>query len=121
MESFGLYLKREREMRNISLDEISHVIKVSSSKLEAIENDDLSLLPALPFVKGFIKAYAQHIGLDPDDTVLRFEQYLRDIEAMEEKDAVYKGLVSKKDEVQPDYSRIVIPIALIVFFFAFTF
>ena len=77
MATIGAYLRRERELRGISLEEVAGATKISIRLLEALESDDHSALPPPVFVKGFIRAYAQHIGLDPEDAVLRYEDYLR--------------------------------------------
>jgi transcriptional regulator with XRE-family HTH domain len=73
-DSLGNWLRRERLMREISLAEIAEVTRVPRASLEAIEADDYQRLPAPTFVKGFLRAYAGHIGLDPDDVLLRYEE-----------------------------------------------
>lgn len=75
VQSFGEYLKRERELREISLREISDDTKVSFRYLEALEEDNESPLPAPVFIKGFIRSYAQYVGLDPDEALLRYQEY----------------------------------------------
>ena len=76
-ESFGRYLVRERELRGMSLAQIADQTRINASNLRALEQDDLSRLPARVFVLGHIRAYAQAIGLNQDDAVLRFEEYLQ--------------------------------------------
>ena len=85
METVGQYLKRERELRNISLNEISTATRIRENLLAAIEEDRHDLLPAPVFVKGFLVAYGKHIGLDPDDVVLRYESDLKELLGSEEK------------------------------------
>ena len=51
MESIGAYLKRQREMRKISLEEISQTTKISLQCLKALEADDLDALPGSIFAK----------------------------------------------------------------------
>ena len=72
MESFGTYLKGERELRKISLDEISRATKIRRAILEAIENDQGEALLPEAVVKGFIKTYARHIGLDPKEVMTTY-------------------------------------------------
>ena len=79
MESPGEYLKREREMRGVSLEDISHTTKIRVGLLAAIEKNDFDALPATPFVKGFIQAYCKYLGLDEHDALLRYEAYIRSI------------------------------------------
>lgn len=73
-ESFGHYLMRERELRGFSLQQISDQTRIGVGNLKALEADDRSRLPARVFVLGYIRAYAQAIGLSPDEAVLRFEE-----------------------------------------------
>lgn len=77
METIGSYLKRQREIRKISLEEIASVTKINLKCLKALENDDLEALPGDVFAKGFVKAYARAVGLSPDETLLQFEEYLK--------------------------------------------
>ncbi len=67
--SFGTWLRRQREMRGISLGEIADVTKISSRYLEALEQDRFDVLPAPVFAKGFLREYASFVGLDPDEVV----------------------------------------------------
>jgi len=76
-ESIGRYLKREREIRNISLREVSKNTKVKEHLLKAIEEDQYGSLPSPTYVKGFLLSYAKYIGLDPNDVLLRYETSLR--------------------------------------------
>lgn len=88
VQSFGEYLKRERELREISLREISDDTKVSFRYLEALEEDNESRLPAPVFIKGFIRSYAQYIGLDPDEALLRYQEYQKGLESSGTRSAV---------------------------------
>lgn len=74
MESIGDYLRRERELRNIPLEEVAEATKIHIGTLKAIEEGQTELLPAEVFVRGFIRCYAEYIGLDPNDVLLRYPQ-----------------------------------------------
>lgn len=80
-ESFGEYLKREREYRHITLDELSNATRIRKYYLDAIERDEYKLLPGESYLKGFVRSYAKYIGIDPDDTILRLESYLEQYES----------------------------------------
>src|SRR5262245_32379222 len=67
--SFGDWLRRQREMREISLRDIADRTKISLRYLEAMEDDRFDLLPAPIFAKGFLREYARYVGLSPDDVV----------------------------------------------------
>lgn len=78
MESPGEYLRRERELRGVSLAKIFESTRVPMRYLEALEADNNDILPHPTFVKGYIKSYCKALGLDEIDAVLRYEIYLRD-------------------------------------------
>jgi len=72
MSSFGETLKRERELRQISLREISEATKINLRYLDALERDDFRHLPGGVFNKGFVRAYAQFIGIDGESMVMAY-------------------------------------------------
>ncbi len=78
MENPGEFLKRERELRGGALEDVSEVTRISISLLGALERDDYDALPHPTYVRGFIRSYCRHLGLDENDAVLRYEVYLRD-------------------------------------------
>ena len=69
---FGEHLRREREMRGVSLDEISAATRISTRFLEAIEKDQWDLLPGGVFNRGFIRSIARFLGLDEDSLVAEY-------------------------------------------------
>lgn len=83
MERPGEYLKRERELRGMAVADLSATLKLSMTTIKAIEEDDYAKLPHSSYVKGFIRAYARHLGLDEHDCALRYEAYLRELEDKE--------------------------------------
>ena len=72
LASFGEELRREREIRGISLKEIADATKISKRFLEAIERNDHKTLPAPVFTRGFVREYARYLGLNADDMVNRY-------------------------------------------------
>jgi len=69
MPSFGEELRRERELRGIPLRDVSEATKISLRHLQALESDEFEHLPGGVFNRGFVRAYAQFIGVDPDAMV----------------------------------------------------
>src|SRR5215212_9772661 len=67
--AFGDWLRRQREMREISLRDIADRTKISLRYLQAMEDDRFDLLPAPIFAKGFLREYARYVGLNPDEVV----------------------------------------------------
>ena len=72
VDGVGEFLRRERELRYISLDDVAERTKISRRYLEAIEEGQYDRLPGEIFVRGFIRSYAQFVGLDPEETLLRY-------------------------------------------------
>jgi transcriptional regulator with XRE-family HTH domain len=73
-DGIGEFLRRERELRHISLDDVAERTKINRRYLAAIEEDHYDHLPGEAFTRGFIRAYAQSVGLDPEDTLLLYTQ-----------------------------------------------
>ncbi|HET9178702.1 MAG TPA: helix-turn-helix domain-containing protein [Terriglobia bacterium] len=73
MGSFGENLKREREMRGITLEEISAATKISVRFLKSIETDEFSALPGGIFRRSFVRAYARYLGLDEDPLIEEYQ------------------------------------------------
>ena len=69
---FGEDLRREREIRSISLKEIADATKISKRFLEAIERNDHKTLPAPVFTRGFVREYARYLGLNSEEMVNRY-------------------------------------------------
>jgi len=70
--AFGANLKRERELRGISLEEISKATKISVRLLNAIEMDRYDVLPEGIFRKSFIKNYAGYLGMNEDKVLQEY-------------------------------------------------
>jgi cytoskeletal protein RodZ len=69
VSSFGEGLKREREKKKITLDQVAVSTKVSVRMLRAIEEEKFEQLPGGIFNKGFVRAYARYLGIDEEKAV----------------------------------------------------
>jgi cytoskeleton protein RodZ len=67
--SFGERLKKEREKRGMTLEDVSGVTKISVRNLRALEQEKFETMPGGIFNRGFVRAYAKHLGLDDDQVV----------------------------------------------------
>jgi cytoskeleton protein RodZ len=70
--TFGESLKREREMRGVTLEEIASATRIAERFLRAIENDQWELLPGGVFNRGFVRAMARYLGLDEENIVAEY-------------------------------------------------
>jgi len=73
-ETFGEFLHRERTMRGISLQDIARETRVHINALRALEADDRANLPAEVFVRGFVRNYAEFLGLSSEEVLNRYTQ-----------------------------------------------
>jgi len=69
---FGDELRRERELRDVTREQLALVTKVSVRQIEALETGRFEHLPALVFSRGFVRSIADHLGLDADRSVAAF-------------------------------------------------
>jgi|SRR5215469_5760656 len=78
MKKFCDELRLERERRQITLDAICAVTKVSHRHLTALESGDYSELPGGVFRKGIVRSYLKVVGLEESPWLERFEASLRE-------------------------------------------
>jgi cytoskeleton protein RodZ len=69
MMSFGEELRRERELRQISLDDVAQATKINIRYLDAMERNDFLHLPGGVFNRGFVRAYCEFIGVNSEPMV----------------------------------------------------
>lgn len=72
----GKTLRQIRERIGIDLKTISAETKINTKILEWIEEEVLEKLPAAVYLRGFLKSYAQSLGLDPQKVVEGYFQFL---------------------------------------------
>ena len=60
----GAQLRRAREARGESVHEVAFALKLSPRQVDALERDDFDALPGMAFLRGFMRNYARHVGLD---------------------------------------------------------
>lgn len=69
----GMALRDARVARNLSLAEVSALLRIRESHLEAIELEDFDQLPGNVYAIGFIRTYAQYLELNEGDLIMRFK------------------------------------------------
>ena len=73
MESLGQTLKAARERKRITLSYAAAQTRIKMQFLELMERDDFSRMPAPAYAKGFLRMYAEYLGLEAQPLV---QQYL---------------------------------------------
>src|SRR6202795_3072605 len=71
--NFGEHLKRERDMREVTLAELTAGTRIGPRFLEAIENEEWQKLPGGSFTRGFVRSIAQYLGLDEEDLLSEYD------------------------------------------------
>jgi cytoskeletal protein RodZ len=82
--AFGDKLRKQREQRGIALDAISNTTKISVRMLRALEEEHFDRLPGGVFNKGFVRAYARHVGLDEEEAIADYLAALRESQVQEQ-------------------------------------
>jgi len=104
MKRTGEILKKAREQKGLSINEIALSLKISSKILKAIEDGDASQLPAKTFLRGFVQSYANYLRLDVNDVLKTFQDEMgttkpAPIIQMPEQDATLEAFEKKNQEV----------------------
>src|SRR5829696_5848706 len=60
----GRYLEQKRKERGLSLEEVEHATKIRKRYLTGLEREDYAMLPDAVYARGFLKTYANYLGLD---------------------------------------------------------
>ena len=71
--TFGERLKRERELREVTLEEITSRTRIAPRFLEALENEEWEKLPGGVFNRGFIRSVARYLGLDEEAFLAEYD------------------------------------------------
>jgi len=122
MASLGQELKRERELRGISLEEIATTTKISLRFLQALENDHLEVLPGKFFIKGILRAYAKSLGLEEEYVLNKYYE-----DSLLKEQALEKELKEEKNRKKSSQKRfnffniIFISVLLLLIFLSFYF
>jgi len=71
--NFGERLKRERELREVTLEEITQATRIGPRFLEALENEEWDKLPGGVFNRGFVRSIAHYLGLGEEAFLAEYD------------------------------------------------
>jgi cytoskeletal protein RodZ len=71
---FGRWLRQERELRGLSLEEVARLTRLTAGVVDGLESGEPSRMPPHGYIYGYLRAYAAAVGLDADDVVLRWQE-----------------------------------------------
>jgi len=78
MKDIGERLKEARESIGVSIEEVAEDLKLSPSQIENIENGNIEVFQDVSYLKYFIRDYAKYLGLDKNEILDEFNEYLFD-------------------------------------------
>lgn len=105
LASFGEELRREREIRGISLKEIADATKISKRFLDALERNDHRTLPAPVFTRGFVREYSRYVGLNAEEMVNRYNFAAANDDRIEKPPQVEKYPLTPPRDISPKPPR----------------
>src|SRR6516162_7931512 len=103
--TFGERLKRERDLREISIEELTKATRISERFLEALENEDWAKLPGGIFGRAFVRTIARYLGLDEESFLAEYDAARVDVPG---------DTVHKSEERIPSPPRWIPVVALLV-------
>lgn len=78
--TIGAELRLRREERRQTIRDVADVVRIQTRYIEALEDDRIENLPGRVYALGFVRTYAEHLGLDANDMVERFKQEAKGLE-----------------------------------------
>jgi cytoskeletal protein RodZ len=114
--NFGERLKREREMREVTLEELTKGTRIGPRFLEALENEQWDKLPGGVFGRGFVRSIARYLGLDEESLLGEYD--LARGEQKHEAPAPYENRLPSPPKWIPVLAVLVILLALAGVFYA---
>ena len=115
MKDIGLKLKEKREANGVSVEEAAEDLKMRPSQIESLENGNREEFKDVAMLKYFIRDYAKYLGLDGDQMVDEFNEYLfdftskipvQDIEKAKEEKVNVKEIASPYTKVSKKTNKV---------------
>ena len=98
MESLGARFKRERERQKMTLDDVATATKIGTRMLTALEGNHFDQLPGGIFNKGFVRAYARHLGMDEEQAISDYLAATNATQPLREPETVLTALAVRAEE-----------------------
>ncbi|MBP2654945.1 MAG: putative transcriptional regulator [Firmicutes bacterium] len=115
MQTVGKILRTEREKQGLSLKDIEKGTSIRSLYIQAIEDDEYQALPGEVYLKGFLRNYANFLGLDQQEILNIYRQSQAPVELPQEQvEATNIGGGRKADYRNSIYGRWPVIVILVV-------
>lgn len=97
MKEIGEKLKEARESIGVSIEEVAEDLKIRPTQIENIESGNMEAFKDVFYLKYFIRDYAKYLGLDKEDLVDEFNEYLFDYTSKLSLDDIKNAKKGKKE------------------------
>ena len=114
MKEIGEKLRNAREEIGISIEEASTDLKISKTQLSNLEDGNMDTFKDIINVKYLIRDYAKYLGLDKEDLVDDFNEYLFDVTSKDKKDGKDKKVKSPYTTIKVK-KKVSVPLLIVVF------
>ena len=91
----GELLKEARKKKRRRYTKLSSELGIPEKYLEALEENNFSIMAGSAYVRGYLRAYAKKLDLDPELVITAFERYLKD--KRKQKERSLKKIIRKKE------------------------
>ena len=115
----GQLLKEARKKTRRRYKRLSSELGIPEKYLEALEENNFSIMAGPTYVKGYLRAYAKKLDLDPETVIAAFDRYLKDQRRLEKKGIKKEQKSETKKKVSYIYALIFFLIASITLLIAF--
>lgn len=92
-DSVGQQLRRQREQRGLAISDVADELHLRPSVIQQIENGEHTRFDGELFLKGYVRAYAQLVDLDPDQLITALDRELEPLRLQREREQQANPLV----------------------------
>ncbi|MFQ3620990.1 MAG: helix-turn-helix domain-containing protein, partial [Spirochaetales bacterium] len=108
MESIGEKLRKAREDKQVSLDQVARETNIAKRYLIALEEEDSSQFPGETYALGFLRNYAEYLGLNSAELITLYKNM-----RLQEQPVPLEALLEKKRSLSPYIIGIVVGILVL--------
>lgn len=109
IDNLGLYLKNLREEKKIPVAQVAQALKTKPETIQALEANDFQKIPAPTYVKGYLRSYANYLGIDSEHILA---EYNRQYPTGSKQVLILQG--HKLPRIGLDMKKLLIPASIIV-------
>ena len=112
----GELLKEARKKKRLRYRKLSSELSIPEKYLEALEENNFSIMAGPTYVRGYLRAYAKKLDLDPELVITAFERYLKDKRKQEKRSLKKTNRKGRKQKFSFLYASILLVIILLIIF-----